>query len=76
MVVEEDNGNVMVVVVVVKEENNRNVVVVVVVGEENSKNVMVVMVEENYRILWPSNLYKCATFYLFLSPHSAPEELT
>ena len=59
---EEDNGNVMVVVVVVKEENNSNVVVL--------------MVEENYRILWPSNLYKCATFYLFLSLHSAPEELT
>ena len=32
--------------------------------------------EENNRILWPENLYKCATFYLFLSLHFAPEELT
>ena len=31
---------------------------------------------ENNRILWPENLYKCATFYLFLSLHFAPEELT
>ena len=50
-----------------RKENNRNVVVVVVV---------VVLVEENNRILWPENLYKCATFYLFLSLHFAPEELT
>ena len=28
------------------------------------------------RILWPENLYKCATIYLFLSLHFAPEELT
>ena len=48
-------------------KNNRNVVVVVVV---------VVLGEENNRILWPENLYKCATFYLFLSLHFAPEELT
>ena len=48
-----------------RKENNRNVVVVVVV-----------LVEENNRILWPENLYKCATFYLFLSLHFAPEELT
>ena len=32
--------------------------------------------EENNRILWPEDLYKCATFYLFLSLHFAPEELT
>ena len=32
--------------------------------------------EENIRILWPENLYKCATFYLFLSLHFAPAELT
>ena len=50
-----------------RKENNRNVVVVV---------VMVVLGEENNRILWPENLYKCATFYLFLSLHFAPEELT
>ena len=50
-----------------KRKNNRNVVVVVVV---------VVLGEENNRILWPENLYKCATFYLFLSLHFAPEELT
>ena len=31
---------------------------------------------KNNRILWPENLYKCATFYLFLSLHFAPEELT
>ena len=49
-----------------RKENNRNVVVVVVV----------VLGEENNRILWPENLYKCATFYLFLSLHFAPEELT
>ena len=49
-----------------RKENNRNVVVVVVV----------VLGEENYRILWPENLYKCTTFYLFLSLHFAPEELT
>ena len=54
-------------VAVVVEENNRNVVVVVVV---------VVLGEENNRILWPENLYKCATFSLFLSLHVAPEELT
>ena len=46
-------------------ENNRNVVVVVVV-----------LGEENNRILWSENLYKCATFYLFLSLHFVPEELT
>ena len=28
-----------------------------------------------YRILWPENLYKCTTFYLFLSLHFDPEEL-
>ena len=44
--------NVMVVVMV--EENNRNVVVVAV--EENNRNVVVV--DKNYRILWPSKLYK------------------
>ena len=49
-----------------RRKNNRNVVVVVVV----------VLGEENNRILWPENLYKCATFYLFLSLHFAPEELT
>ena len=32
--------------------------------------------KENNRILWPKNLFKCATFYLFLSLHFAPEELT
>ena len=49
-----------------RKENNRNVVVVVVV----------VLGEESNRILWHENLYKCATFYLFLSLHFAPEELT
>ena len=49
-----------------RKENNRNVVVVVVV----------VLGEESSRILWLENLYKCATFYLFLSLHFAPEELT
>ena len=49
-------------------ENNGNVVAVVV--------VVVVLGEENSRILWPENLYKCATFYLFLSLNLAPEELT
>ena len=45
---------------------------------ENNKNVavVVVVVEENIGILWPENLYKCSTFFLFLSLHSAPEELT
>ena len=43
---------------------------------ENNCNVVVVLGEENNRILWPENLYECATFYLFLSLHSAPEELT
>ena len=32
--------------------------------------------EENNEILWAANLYKCATFYLFLSLHCAPEGLT
>ena len=50
-----------------RKENNRNVVVVVLV---------VVLGEENNRILWPENLYKCPTLYLFLSLHFAPEELT
>ena len=49
-----------------RRKSNRNVMVVVVV----------VLGEENNRILWPENLYKCATFYLFLSLHFAPEELT
>ena len=49
-----------------RRENNRNVVVMVVV----------VSGEENNRILWPENLYRCATLYLFLSLHFAPEELT
>ena len=41
----------------VVEENNRNVVVVAV--EENNRNVVVVVVvDKNYRILWPSKLYK------------------
>ena len=31
---------------------------------------------ENGRILWPENLYKSATCHLYLSLHSAPEELT
>ena len=44
---------------------------------ENSWNVVVVVLrEENNRILWPESLYKCATFYIFLSLHVAPEELT
>ena len=63
----------MVMVVVMVKENNRNVVVVVV--EESNTNVVVVEEEESYRILWPSNLYICATSYLFLRLHSAPEEL-
>ena len=37
---------------------------------------MVVLGEENNWILSPENLYKCATFYLFLSLHFAPEGLT
>ena len=49
-----------------RRKSNRNVMVVVVV----------VFGEENNRILWPENLYKCATFYLFFSLHFAPEELT
>ena len=49
-----------------RRKNNRNVMVVVVV----------VLGEENYRILWPKSLYKCATFYLFFSLDFAPEELT
>ena len=65
---EESNGNVVVMV----KENNRNVVVVV---EESNTNVVVVEEQESYRILWPSNLYICATSYLFLRLHSAPEEL-
>ena len=38
---------------------------------------MMVMVveEENNRILWPENLYKCSTFHLFFSLHSALKEL-
>ena len=64
----------------------KNVVAVVLVvdggggGKKNNRNVVMVVVvvlgEENNRILWPENLYKCATFYLFLSLHFAPEELT
>ena len=49
-----------------RRKSNRNVMVVVVV----------VLGEENNRILWPENLYKCATLYLFFSLHFAPEELT
>ena len=45
-------------------------------GGNNRNVVVVVLGEENNRILWPENLYKCATFYLFLSLHFAPEELT
>ena len=56
------------------EENNRIVAAVVV--EEHSRNLVVVVVKENYRILWPSKLYQCATCNHFLSLHSAPEELT
>ena len=44
--------------------------------ENNSNVVVVVLGEENNRILWPEDLYKCATFYLFLSLHFAPEEVT
>ena len=66
---EENYRNVVaVVVMVVVEENNRYVV-----GEKNKK---VVVVEENNWILWPENLYKCATFHLFLSLHSSSEDLT
>ena len=54
----------------VVEEKSTNVVVVL----ENNRNVVVVV--DNCRILWPSNLYKCATVHHFLSLHSAPEELT
>ena len=49
-----------------RRENNRNVVVAVVV---------LVVLEENNIILWPEILCKCSTFFLFLSLHSAPEEL-
>ena len=42
-------------------ENNRN--------EEERRR-------DNNRILWPENLYKWATFYLFLRLYSSPEELT
>ena len=55
-------------------ENNRNVVLAVV-KEENNGNVVVV-VEENYRILYASKVYQCATCYHFFGLHSAPEELT
>ena len=55
------------------EENNRIVVAVLVV-EKHNRNVVVV-VEENYRILWPSKLYQYATCYRFFSLYSAPEEL-
>ena len=58
----------------VVDENYKKVVVVV--DEEESKRNVVVVVEENNGISWPPNLYKCATFYLFLSLHSALEELT
>ena len=58
------------------DENYKKVVVVVVDEEESKRNVVVVVVEENNGISWPQNLYKCATFYLFLSLHSALEELT
>ena len=44
--------------------------------ENNSNVVVVVLGEENNRILWPEDLYKCATFYLFLSLDFAPEEFT
>jgi len=75
MVEEKNNRNVK--VAEEEEENNRNVVMVVVVVEENNKNVVVVvLVEENNKISWPENLYKCAAFYLFLSLHPVPEELT
>ena len=49
---------------------------VVVVVEGNNRDVVVVVVEGNIGILWPENLYKCSTFFLFLNLHSAPEELT
>ena len=55
------------------------VVVVVVLEKENDRNVVaaeVVVVEENNGILWAANLYKWGTFYLFLSLHSAREDLT
>ena len=49
----------------------------VVVGKENNRNVMVVMEEENNRnVVVVVVVYKCATFYLFLGLHSAPEKLT
>ena len=48
----------------------------VVVGKENNRNVMVVMEEENNRNVVVVVVYKCATFYLFLGLHSAPEKLT
>ena len=60
----------------VVDENYKKVVVEVVDEEESKRNVVVVVVEENNGISWPQNLYKCATFYLFLSLHSALEELT
>ena len=44
--------------------------------KENNTNVVVVVVVVLGEVLWPENLYKCATFYLFLSLHFAPEELT
>ena len=49
--------------------------VLAVVKEENNGNVVVV-VEENYRILYASKVYQCATCHHFFSLHSAPEELT
>ena len=52
------------------------VVMVVVVVERLQLKCGAGVVEENNSILWPENLYKCATFYLFLSLHFAPEELT
>ena len=54
------------------EENSRIVAAVVV--EEHNRN-LVVVVEENYRILWPSKLYQCTTCNHLLSLHSIPEEL-
>ena len=59
---------------VVVDENYKKVVVVV--DEEESKRNVVMVAEENNGISWSQNLYKCATFYLFLSLHSALEELT
>ena len=41
------------------------------VVDEKIVNV-VVEEEENYRILWSSNLRQCVTCYHFLSLHSAP----